>query len=126
MKKQLVSILIAGLFFLILQSFMPETPQEKVFPDEISAILKTSCFDCHTTGARSADALKAVDFLVWNDYQVTKKISTLANIYRMVDEGKMPPKKYLENKPESELTEAQKKILCDWTKTESDKLMQGN
>ena len=126
MKKQIVSLVMAGIFILFLQSFIPEPAFENGFPDEISTILKTSCYDCHTTGARSADALKAIDFLIWDDYKVTKKISTLGDICKMIEEGKMPPKKYLENKPESQLSEAQKKILCDWTKTEPDKLMQGN
>jgi hypothetical protein len=125
MKKMIVSILVAGIFLLFLQSFVPDSPQEKVFPDEISTILKTSCYDCHTTGSRSEDALKAVNYLIWDEYKVTKKISVLGDICKMVDEGKMPPKKYLESKPENQLSEAQKKILCDWTKTESDKLMQG-
>jgi peptide subunit release factor 1 (eRF1) len=126
MKKSSVSILTLAIFLLLLQSFVQELPQEKVFPEEVSAILKTSCYDCHTTGARSADALKAVDFLIWDEYSATKKISVLGEICKMVEEGKMPPQKYLENKPESQMSEAQKKIVCDWTKAESDKLMQVN
>ena len=125
MKKLIISFLTAGILFLFLQAFVPESPQEKVFPDEISTILKTSCYDCHTTGSRSEAALKAIDYLKWDEYKVTKKISKLGDIGKMVEEGKMPPKKYLENKPESQLSEVQKKILIDWTKAESDKLMQG-
>lgn len=126
MKKQIASLVTAGIFILFLQSFMPESPIENGFPDEISTILKTSCYNCHSTGAKSDDALKAVDFLIWDKYKVTKKISVLGDICKVVEEGKMPPKKYLDHNPDSQMSEAQKKILCDWTKAESDKLMQGN
>lgn len=126
MKKQIASLVTAGIFILFLQSFMPESPLENGFPDEISTILKSSCYDCHTTGAKSDDALKAVDFLIWDEYRITKKISVLGEISKVVEEGKMPPKKYLEHNPDSQMSDAQKKMLSEWTKAESDKLMKGD
>jgi len=126
MKKQIVSFVTAGIFILFLQSFMPEASKENGFPDEISTILKTSCYDCHSTGSKSSDALKKVDFLVWDEYQVTKKISLLGDISKVLEDEKMPPKKYLEHNPDSQLSEEQIKLLSDWTKEESEKLMNGN
>ena len=126
MKKQLVLILAIGVLFLFVQSFSPELPPESVFPDEITSILKTSCYDCHFTGANSEKALKAVNFDTWDEYRTTKKIGLLADISKVVEERKMPPGKYLEQKPEAKLSEKHMKLLTEWADTEAEKLMQGN
>lgn len=126
MKKQLVLILVIGILFIGFQSFNPEPPSEGVFPDEISAILESSCYDCHTGAKGSEKSLKAVDFEQWDQYRLTKQIGLLGDIGEVVEKGKMPPEKYLENKPDRKLSEAQIKLLADWTKEEADKLMQGD
>ena len=91
MKKQLVLLLATGILFLIFQSFRPEPPSEIGFPDEISTILKSSCYDCHSTANGSEKPLKALDFEKWNEYRLTKQIGLLGDIGKMVEEGKMPP-----------------------------------
>ncbi len=126
MKKQLFLLLVIGILFISFQSFSPDASSEGTFPDEISAILKTSCYDCHTTANGSEKALKAVDFEQWDQYRLTKQIGLLGDIGKVVEEGKMPPGKYLENKPDRKLTDKQVKLLVDWTKQEADKLMQAN
>ena len=126
MKKQLILLLVIGVLFISFQSFSPELPSEGVFPDEITTILKKSCYDCHTTSNGSEKALKALDFEQWDQYRLTKQIGLLGDIGKVVEEGKMPPGKYLENKPDRKLTESQIKTLSDWTKEEADKLMQAN
>lgn len=126
MKKQLVLILAVGILFLFFQSFRPEPPAQGIFPDEITSVLKTSCYDCHFTGSRAEKALNALNFDSWDTYRTTKKIGLLSDIAKMVGERKMPPGKYLENKPEAELSEQQVTMLSEWTQAEAEKLMQGN
>ncbi|MDF1576012.1 MAG: heme-binding domain-containing protein [Bacteroidales bacterium] len=126
MKKQIVLIFAIGILFLAFQSFSPEGLSENAFPDEITTILKTSCYDCHYTGANAEKALKAVNFEEWEGFRVTRKIALLGEICKVVEEGKMPPQKYLEQKPDNKLTEEQKKLLCEWTGQELEKLIQGN
>ena len=126
MKKQLVLMLAIGVLFLSVQSFSPEFPPETVFPDEITSILKTSCHDCHFTGANAEKAVNALNFDTWDEYRTTKKIGLLADISKVVGEQKMPPGKYLERKPEAKLSEKQVKLLTEWADAEAEKLMQGN
>jgi len=126
MKKQIVIIVATGILFLFFQSFRPEPPSESVFPDEITTILKTSCYDCHYTGASSEKALKALNFADWEEYRLTKQIGLLGDIGEVVEEGKMPPGKYLENKPEAALSADQAKKLAEWTTQEAEKLMQAD
>jgi len=126
MKKQLVLLLAIGIIILSFQSFSPEPPAEGVFPDEISSIIKSSCYDCHSTAKGSEKPLKALDFEQWDQYRLTKQIGLLGDIGKVLEEGKMPPEKYLENKPDRKLSEAQRMLLADWTKQEADKLMQSD
>ena len=125
MKKQLVVMVAIGALFLFVQSFCPELPPESVFPDEITSILKTSSYDCHT-GENSEKALKALNFDTWDEYRTIKKIGLLSDISKVVEERKMPPAKYLEKKPEAKLSEKQMEVLAQWTETEAEKLMQEN
>jgi hypothetical protein len=126
MKKQFVLIVAIGILFLVSQSFRPDTSPEKLFPEEISTILKSSCYDCHYTGAKAEKALKAANFEEWEGYRAIKKIAVLGEICKVLEEGKMPPEKYLEQKPDKKLSEEQVKLLCEWTEQEAEKLMQGN
>jgi cbb3-type cytochrome oxidase cytochrome c subunit len=126
MKKQIVLLVATGILFLFFQSFRPEPPSENVIPDEISTILKSSCYNCHSAAKGSEKPLKAVDFEQWGQYRVTRQIGLLGDIGKMVEEGKMPPGKYLEKNPDRTLSEAQKKLLADWTRQEADKLMEAN
>ena len=126
MKKQLVLFLAIGIMFLFFQSFSPELPSEAGFPEEITSILKASCFDCHHTGSNSEKALNALNFATWDEYRTTKQIALLSDIAKVTKERKMPPGKYLENKPDAELSDKHIQLLADWTEQEAEKLMQGN
>lgn len=126
MKNQIILFIATGLLIMFFQSFRLDSTSEKDFPEEISLILKTSCYNCHYTGAQAEKALKAVDFAQYDTYRVTKKIAVLDDICKMVEEEKMPPEKYLERNPDHQISEANKKLLCDWTRKEADKLLQGN
>ena len=125
MKKQFIGLLLGGMALLVFLSFNEGRSGDQDIPEEIAGILKSSCYDCHSKGAKSDKALKAVQFDLWEDYRLTKKIGLLAEIAEVVEEGDMPPKKYLEQKPDRKLTDIQKKQLVEWTKKESERLMKG-
>jgi len=126
MKKQLFLLLATGILFLFFQSFRPEPLSESAIPDEISSILENSCYDCHSAAKGSEKPLKAVDFEQWDQYRLTRQIGLLGDIGKVLEEGKMPPGKYLEKNPDVKLSEAQQKLLSDWTRQEADKLMQAD
>ena len=126
MKKHMLLLLIGGMGFLLFSSLDQEPAANSDFPEEIELIVKTSCFDCHSAEAKSEDAKKAVQFDLCDDYRVIKKIGILSKMSEVVEEDKMPPQKYLKNKPGAKLSEAQKKQFLDWTEKESGRLMQTN
>jgi hypothetical protein len=126
MKKRIALVVIAGGLFILFQANRPNPEMISQVPEEVSILLEASCYDCHTTGARSEDALKAVNFSEWEDYRTSKKVAVLGDIGNIVEKGKMPPEKYLDRNPEKKLSEAQKKLIIDWTKEASDKLLGDN
>lgn len=92
-------------------------------PDEILTLVENSCFNCHTSGAKSEDALKALNFDEWNDLKPTKKVSVLNKIQEVMKESKMPPQKYLEKYPEKSISEEDRNTIMNWAKEETAKLM---
>ena len=126
MKKRIVLIVIAGGMFILFQSNQPNPELISQMPEEVSTVLESRCYGCHTTGAKSEDALKAVNFTEWENYKASKQVAVLGDISNVVKKGKMPPEKYLKNNPEKELTDVQKKLILDWTKEVSDKLLGAN
>jgi hypothetical protein len=126
MKKRIALIVIAGGMFILLQSNRPDPELISQIPEEVSTVLENRCYGCHTTGAKSEDALKAVNFEEWENYRQSKKVAVLGDIANVVEKGKMPPEKYLEKNPDKKLSDAQKKLISDWTKEASDKLLGAN
>lgn len=126
MKKQIVGVISGVLVLILLLSFSLGNTAKDDIPEEIGAILSSSCMGCHNEEARSEDAKNAVQFDLWEDYRVTKKIGILGKIGEVVEEGKMPPPKFLERNPDKKLSSEHQKLLVEWTKKESERLMQGN
>ena len=107
----------------VLLSFLSLRQVVSDIPDDVQDILKTSCYDCHSSDAGNEDAKAALDFEKWDDYKVTKKISLLKEICELCEEEKMPPEGYLNHKPDNKLSEKQIKTICEWTTDETEKLM---
>ena len=100
----------------------PSEPQAD-FPKKVSGILTSSCYNCHTTGAKAEKAVETLDFKKWEEYKLTKKISLLTKICEIAGKGEMPPEKYLKQHPEKALSGSDIKTICNWTKKESEKLI---
>ena len=126
MKKITTLTALAGTAFLFLQAFLlqpsPGTGQE----EDGKAILESTCYDCHSSTSSAKLAKSALNLEQWDEYSVSKKISRLEKICDMLEKGKMPPEKYLKSHPEKALSAEQKEVVCQWTKEESEKLMEGN
>lgn len=136
MKKYLVFIpvLIIPLFFLSafrtnnlsteksIKIFLP-ADSSQAFPDSIQQIVQSSCIGCHSTTSHSDKAKEKLNFDDWSNFSSIKKISKLNDIHKEVNEGKMPPEKFLIRFPDKKLTETQKKIILEWTDKETDKIM---
>ena len=118
--------LIAALFLvLMVVSNSPKasdkTPANEPIPmpENVKAIIDKSCFGCHNTDSRNEDAKEELDFKMLGDLSLVKKIGALNHIGEVVEENKMPPKKFLERYPDRKLSDEETKILTDWVKKEA-------
>ena len=125
MRRTYYLSILAGFLFLLFVSFTTESNEVPQIPEEVSVILAASCYHCHSAGSKNKDALKKLNLEKWDEYKLMKKISLSGDICEMIEKNKMPPAKYLGINPDKELTEKQKKILCEWTEKESARLMNG-
>jgi len=129
MKKP-VLIVIASLFVIagfVQLTFLHsneanETTAVKI-PKKVQEVLDKSCFGCHSESGKSDKAKDALRWDKLNEYDKAKLVSAFDEIIEVIDEQEMPPKKFLENKPEAKPTDEEYKILKDWAEKEADKLV---
>ena len=97
---------------------------------EVQAILKRSCFDCHSshtnfpwyssiapvswfTKSHVKKAREKLNFSIWASYEDDKKLKYLQKLPKAI-ESKMPMASYLAMHPEAKLSDTDKKIISDW------------
>ena len=103
-------------------------PQEEtaMFPDNITTIFQNSCFHCHGPEANNAKAKLHLDFGKWDDMSDSKKIGKLGKIQDMLNKGKMPPSRFLNDNPDA-FSDKDRQALLKWSSEESDRLLgEGN
>lgn len=110
-----------------LEPFLSETNP----PAEVEAILKTSCYDCHSNTTNYpwynqvapvswwlADHIEEgkehLNFADWKQYSSKKKDHKLEEVVEMVESKEMPLDEYTWTHDEARLTEAQRKAIMDW------------
>jgi len=99
-------------------------------PEEIQAILKRSCFDCHSSHTKFPwyssvapvswftkyhvkEGREHMNFSTWNSYSDEKKLKYLEKIPKAI-KSKMPLPSYLIIHKEAKLSDADKKAITDW------------
>jgi hypothetical protein len=151
MKLLKISLIILVIVFVALQ-FVPNKMPENatagkddlirsgVLPENISSILRTSCYDCHSnqttypwySKVAPASWLLAKDirdgrddlnFSEWGSNNKRRQIGNLEKIKEEVSSGEMPLKAYLIIHRKAKLTAEQKSALVTWTEEETKKIL---
>lgn len=108
-------------------------------PENVSAILKRSCNDCHSNQTvypwysnvapfswllanHIKDGRRHLNFSVWGTYDAKRKRNKLDETCEQVTSGEMPHNQYLWIHRDANLSEEDKKILCDWAEMEKAKI----
>jgi hypothetical protein len=148
--KILIIILVVAL--IVLQFIPNKMPENTVagkddlisngtLPSTISSILKTSCYDCHSSQTSypwyskvaPASWLLAKDiregreelnFSEWGSYNKRKQIGKLLKIKEEVASGGMPLKAYLIIHRNAKLTPEQVSALSKWTDDLTNKILE--
>ncbi len=119
--KKIAIIISAGAFFIAVgianplnaQGVQKEVVKSKPIPAAIASVMERSCVGCHSENG-NAFAKMHFNFTKWNEYSPEEQTSIGQDICKMVTKSKMPPKKFLKNKPEAKLSAAEKTVVCDW------------
>ena len=104
-------------------SVNPTETKAPAIPDNVKAVIEKSCFGCHNTDSKNDKAKEKLDLKTFDALGKKEMIHALGEIAETVEENEMPPAKFLEKFPDKKLTDAEKKILIDWAKSEGKALM---
>ncbi|MGB5238040.1 MAG: heme-binding domain-containing protein [Flavobacteriaceae bacterium] len=105
--------------------------QETNPPEEVMAILKSSCYDCHSSNTKYpwynniapvsfwiADHIEHgkghLDFSNWDSYDAKKKDHKLEELIETIESGEMPLREYTWTHSEARLTDAQRAAVIEW------------
>lgn len=144
MKKFLKTIAITVIIILLLAQFLPKNnynngdalipasieTSHKV-PEDVAAILKTSCYDCHSNhtsypwyaniqpvskwlGDHVNEGKGELNFSEFGIYSLRRQYHKLEEIAEQVEENEMPLSSYTLIHRDASLNEAQKKTLSSW------------
>jgi len=128
--------------FILLQAIqidIPEPPKtidpdkEIQAPEEITAMFKTSCYDCHSyqtempwyghifpmsleVKSHIKEGRKAVNFQEWGNYDEAKKQKIYKGIVKTIN-FRMPIPMYLNIHEEAKLTQKQRNMIKTWAQS---------
>jgi len=151
MKKALKIIAIILLVgFVVIQFFRPDFTNPRVteaetlesattVPENVHAILKRSCYDCHSNTTVNPwyskiqpsawflkshidDARRHLNFSVWNTYDTKKKRHKLEEVVEQLEAKNMPLPSYLWIHWDAKVSDEERKILIDWATAERARL----
>jgi len=117
MKKTaflLIAPVLALIVFVSAKQEKIASADDPTIPSNIKTIIDKSCYGCHSDKGKSDDAKEA---LMWDElanYDKAKQVSVLDEIIEVIDEQKMPPKKFLENYPDKKPTDEEYANLKSW------------
>jgi len=123
MKKIFVMLLVTSLFFIVTAMVIlpsnkvgqksPKATIAKVIPDDLNIVFKKDCMACHGDEG-SKMAMSKVNFSKWDTYSPEKQAKKAQAICKIITKGKMPPKGYKKNNPDSIPTQAEITSICNW------------
>ena len=117
---------------------VPEAPKasasdEIITPEEITTLLKRSCYDCHSNTTNwpwyaniapisfevrghVRDGRRWLNFQIWNRYDTKKQQERLKGIVKTIN-IKMPPPVYLMAHPEAKLNRNERESIKKWAQS---------
>jgi hypothetical protein len=130
-----------GVIFIIIQFIPvartnPPVEADMGAPAEVAAILRRSCYDCHSHETKwpwynriapgswliahdVKEAREHLNFSTWNRYSNKDRAELIEEIWEEVDAGKMPLWFYVPLHPEARLSEEDQAVLQAWSERTS-------
>lgn len=129
MKRVLTLSFLLLVGFVFLQSNVNSTVEEETavkpkfkYSKKVMAIVQDKCYGCHSEKGRSDKAKKK---LMWDNVPgmaASDQAHLMEEILEVVEEGSMPPARFLEGNPDKKLTEKEAAKLEKWAKKMTKKI----
>lgn len=84
-------------------------------PANVKAVVDQKCYGCHNANSKNEKGKAKLDWDAVGKMKKSKRMAAMDEITEVLEKGEMPPKKFLENKPEAKLSEAELATLLDWS-----------
>ena len=138
------TVIVLAILFLAAQFVRPDLTNPSVDPEQglqasvavpenVAAILKRSCSDCHTNETTHPwyaqvtpvnwwlknhidEGRREMNFSVWSTYSDRRKSKKLEEICEQVESGEMPLPSYLWAHRDAALTKEDAQLLCEWSR----------
>ena len=107
--------MIVGLLFFQGKSALKSSSIEADLPADVKAVVDKKCYGCHNANSKNEKAKGKLDWDVLAKQKKSKRAGAMGKISEVLEKGEMPPKKFVENKPEAALSEAELATLVAWS-----------
>ena len=140
MKKILIALIVIliGIQFIPVDRKNPSVTMDINAPDNISSILRASCYDCHSNetvwpwyskiapvsflvASDVKEGRKHLNFSEWDKYEAVKREKILEEILEEIEKEAMPLTSYTFTHPNAKLDPYRINLIKDWIKSGSSK-----
>ena len=121
-----VFVVVLGLSSWIVLNYTAGSPvknYEVEIPDNVKMVMDNKCHGCHNMESSSEKAQEALLVDKLDMLSKAKLIFTLGDIEEVMEEDKMPPKKFLEKYPEKALSDEERELIRSWAVSTADKML---
>lgn len=95
------------------------------FPENVKTIIDTKCMGCHKPDSRNTKAREKLQWVKVAQMNKEEQEHLVDELFEVLEDGKMPPKKAVERRPQMKLTDEETKALLAWAEAE-EKRLKGN
>lgn len=92
------------------------------FPENIQTIIDAKCMGCHKPDARNEKAKEKLQWEKVAAMNTEEQAHLVAELFEILEEGKMPPPRMVERNPDMKLTDDETKQLLAWVEAEDKRL----
>lgn len=119
MKKLLFIPFVAIIGLLFLQGTSEPVAENSAMaadlPAEVKAVVDQKCYGCHNVNSKNEKGKAKLDWDALSKLKKSKQKATMGKISEVLEKGEMPPKKFLDSKPEAALSESDLATLVAWS-----------
>lgn len=90
-------------------------PEAPALPADVKAIVQQKCYGCHNAESKNEKGKAKLDWDALEAAKKSKALATMGKITEELEEGAMPPARFLESNPDKKLTAEETATLMAWS-----------